>query len=133
MNIYFGILLTFLTGVLIEFLWVFYDRKLIDKKWFKAGLYSALMGFCTWIFTVIVVEDKYIALLYPFGLFLGAIIAGKFIDKKIKKHSLCSDSLHKLERQLDKYNHILELLRTIGTFIAVTGTIVILLKLFGKI
>jgi len=43
------------------------------------------------------------------------------------------ESMYRLERKLDKYNHIMELARTCLALLTVTLQIVILLKLFSII
>jgi len=71
----------FISGMIIDFLWVFYDKNLIIKRYNIAAIYSSLIGFCTWFYTVSIINNKYSALFWILGLYIGTILAGKFIKK----------------------------------------------------
>jgi hypothetical protein len=47
--------------------------------------------------------------------------------------NLESDKWHRLERKLDRYNHLMELMRTVLGVCTLTLQVVILMKLFGVI
>jgi hypothetical protein len=69
----------FCLAIIVDVLWAFYDVNLAKKDFHKAGIYSVAMGTCTWLFTLMTIENSYAGLFYIIGLYLGTRIAGRLL------------------------------------------------------
>ena len=55
------------------------------------------------------------------------------MQKESRNPNLENDSWYKLERKLDRHNHLMELMRTVLGICTLVLQIIILMKLFGVI